>query len=76
MKGRSEAQTARRKDGREEASGGGIERGREGARGRGAKEGRKLQGRYPEEGKTSVQYIHKPFHNAALGLDTLVLLYK
>ncbi len=40
-KGRTEAWTARGKEGRKEASGGGIEREREGARERG-----KLQGRY------------------------------
>ena len=27
-------------------------------------------------GLASVQYIHKPFHNAALGLETLVLQLK
>ena len=30
----------------------------------------------PRRALASVQYIHKPFHNAALGLETLVLQMK
>ena len=35
-------------------------------------EGGKLQGRYPDRELASIQYIHKPSHNAALALETLV----
>ena len=53
-KGRTEAWTARGKEGSEEASGGGIEReGREQGR-KGAREGGKLQKRYPDEGTGQV----------------------
>ena len=76
MKGRNEAWTARGKDGREEASGGGIERGSEGARRKGSKEGKNFFIGIPRRALASVQYIHKPFHNAALGLETLVLQMK
>ena len=46
--------------GREEASGGGIERG--------------MGGNSREV--SSIQYIHKPSHNAALSIDTLLLKIK
>ena len=72
MKGRIEAWTARGKDGRDGASGGGIEQGREGARGW----GENVKGGFPRWAQASVQYIHKPFHKAALGLETLVLQMK
>ena len=32
-----------------------------------------VKGGIPRRAQASVQYIHKPFHNAALGLETLVL---
>ena len=77
MKGRNEAWTARGKYGREEASGGGIERGREGARREGEQvREENLKGGIPRRPQASVQYIHKPFHNAALGFETLVLQMK
>ena len=44
--------------------------------GRGARAGRTLKGGIPRMALASVQYIHKPFHNAALGLDKLVLQMK
>ena len=77
IKGRNEAWTARGKDGREAASGGDIEREREGASGEG-EQGRddNFKGGIPRRAQASVQYIHKPFHNAALGLETLVLQMK
>ena len=43
-----------------------------GARAGEGREGGKLQGRYPDRELASIQYIHKPSHNAALALDTLV----
>ena len=49
-----------------------------GAREQGSKGG-KLQGRYPEEGTgqyTVYTCIHKPSHNAALAIDTLLLQMK
>ena len=61
------------------ASGGGIEQGR---KGRGARDegeqGREenFKGGIPKRAQASVQYIHKPFHNTALGLETLVLQMK
>ena len=69
--------TERGKDWREAASGGGIEREREGASGEG-EQGRdeNFKGGIPRSAQASVQYIHKPFHNAALGLETLVLQMK
>ena len=39
----------------------------------GVGKGGKLQGRYPEEGIASIQYIHKPSDNASLAIDTLLL---
>ena len=77
IKGRNEAWTARGKDGREAASGGGIEREREGASGEGV-QGREenVNGGIPRRAQASVQYIHKPFHNAALSIDTWVLQMK
>ena len=48
---------------------------RHGGRGARAGEGReegKLQGRYPDRELASIQYIHKPSHNAALALETSV----
>ena len=80
IKGRNEAWTARGKDGREEASGGGIERGSEDARGKGSKGGKKTSREVSRGGYRPVYsvyiYIHKPFHNTALGLETLVLQMK
>ena len=60
MKGRNEAWTA---------SGGGIERG-----GGGEKTSREVS----QGGHRPVysEYIHKPFHNVAFGLETLVLQMK
>ena len=72
MNGRNEAWTTRGKDGREEASGGGIERGR-GSMGREQGREENFKGGIPRRSQASVQYIHKPFHNAALGLESLVL---
>ena len=53
----------------EEASGVGIGRGREGAKG-GSEQWREenFKGDIPRRAHASVQYIHKPFHNGALGL--------
>ena len=55
------------------------EKGREGASGEG-EQGRdeNFKGGIPMRALASVriQYIHKPFHNAALGLETLVLQMK
>ena len=77
MKGRNEAWTARGKDGREGASGGAIERGREGCKVEGEQgRGENFKGGIQRRAHASVQYIHKPFHNAALGLETLVLQMK
>ena len=61
----------------EAASGGGIEREREGASGEG-EQGREenFKGGIPRRAQVSVHYIHKPFHNAALGLEILVLQMK
>ena len=71
MKGTSEEGTGRgMKAGKEEASGGGIERGREGAR-----EGN-FKGGILRSALASIQYIHKPSHNAALAIDTLLLQMK
>ena len=65
------------KDGREAASGGGIERERDGARGNRSKEREEnCKGGIPRRAQASVQYIHKPFPKAALGLETLVLQMK
>ena len=77
IKRRNEAWTARGKDGREAASGGGIEREMEGASGEG-EQGREenVKGGIPRRAQASVQYIHKPFHNPALGIATLVLQMK
>ena len=58
--------------GREEASGGGIERGSEGARKQARDTSREV---YPGEGTGYIYrrpYIHKPSHNAALTIDTLM----
>ena len=55
---------------REEASGGGIEWGMKGAR-----EGN-FKGGILSRALASIQYIHKPSHNAALALETLVLKIK
>ena len=65
--GWKEAWTARGKERREEASGGGTELGREGAREEG-KQGRdgNFKGCILRRALASVQYIHKPSHNAAL----------
>ena len=52
--------------GREEASGGGIERGRE----------ENFKGGILMRALASIQYIHKPSHNAALAIDTLLLQMK
>ena len=38
--------------------------------------GGKLQGRYLEEGTGEYTYIHKPSHQAALAIDTLLLQMK
>ena len=57
----------RRGRNREEASGGGIERGREGAR-----KGN-IKGCITRRELASIQYIHKPSHNAALAIGTLLL---
>ena len=70
MKGTSEEGTGRGMgSGWEEASGGGIERGMKG------EQGRVIQGRYPEE-DTGQYTVHKPSHNAALSIDTLLLQMK
>ena len=61
---------------------GGSERKREWARKDGSKgegeQGREenFKGGIPRRAQASVHYIHKPFHNAALGLETLVLQMK
>ena len=49
----------------------------EGASGEG-EQGRdeNFKGGIPRRAQASVQYIHKPFHNATLGLETLVLQMK
>ena len=68
----------RGKERREEASRGEIEGGREGPR-KGSKGGKETSrevsrgGHWPRRALASVQYIHKPSHNAAIGLETLVL---
>ena len=58
--------------GREEASGVGIERGREGAR-KGNFKGGILRRALPLD---SIQYIHKPSHNAALAIDSIQYIHK
>ena len=58
------------------ASGGGIEQGR-GAREEGEQGmGENVKGGIQTRAQASVQYIHKPIHNAAFGLETLVLQLK
>ena len=57
-----------------EASGGGIERGRERAREQ-RREGN-FKGGILRRALASIQYIHKPSHNTALALETLVLQMK
>ena len=49
-----------------------------GGKGREGREGGKLHRRYPDEGtgQCTVCSIHKPSHNAALALETLVLQIK
>ena len=44
----------------------------------GGEQGREenVKGGIPRRTQASVQYIHKPFHNTALGLETLVLQMK
>ena len=72
MKGTSEEGTGRGMDGgRDEASGGGIERGREVAKG--AREGN-IKGGFLRWALASIQYIHTPSHNAALAIDSLLLI--
>ena len=56
--------------GRERAEEGLSEEGREQVR------GENVKGGMPKRAQASVQYIHKPFHKAALGLETLVLQMK
>ena len=56
--------------GRERAGEGLSEEGREQG-GRWSREGRK--GGIPRRAQASVQYIHKPFHNAALGLESFTV---
>ena len=75
MKGTSEEGTGRGMDSwREEASGGGIERGMEGSQGE--REGNFNLG-ILRRALASIQYnIHKPPHNAALAIDTLLLQMK
>ena len=74
MKGTSEEGTGQGMDsGREEASGGGIERGMEGSKE--AREGN-VKGGILRRALASIQYIHKPSHNAALAIDTLLLQMK
>ena len=53
-------------------SGGGIERGREVAR---EQEGN-IKGGILRWALASIQYIHKPSHNAALAIDSLLLQMK
>ena len=66
MKGTSEEGTGRGMgSGREEASGVEIERGMEGSK-----------GGILRRTLVSIQYIHKPSHNAALSIDTLLLQMK
>ena len=76
-KGTERGMDSRGKDGREAASGGGIEREREGASGE-KEQGREtnFKGGIPRRAQASVHYIHKSFHSAALGLETLVLQMK
>ena len=59
--------------GREEVSGGGIERGREGAREGNFKGAILRRALWPVY---SSVYIHKPSHNVALVIDTLLLQMK
>ena len=74
MKGTSEEGTGRgMASGREEASGGGIERGMEGSKG--AWDGN-FKGGILRRALASIQYIHKPSHNTALAIDTLLLQMK
>ena len=61
--------TGRCMDGGREG-GGWIERGRKGAR-----EGN-FKGGIPRRALSSIQYIHKPSHNGALAIDTLLLQMK
>ena len=63
MGGRKRAEEGLSEEGREQ---GGREQERE----------ENFKGSIPRRAEASVQYIHKPFHNAALGLDTLVLQMK
>ena len=74
MKGTSEEGTGRGMDsGREEASGGGIELGMEGEQGsKEAREGN-FKGGILRRALASIQYIHKPSHNAALAIETFFI---
>ena len=76
MEGRNEAWTAR-------GNMGGKKRAEEGLTEEGMKQGEGEQGReenfkggIPRREQASVQCIHEPFHNAAFGLETLVLQMK
>ena len=59
----------------EEESGGGIERVREGSREDVRMGGRDTSRELSSEGH-GIQYIHKPSHNAARAIETLVLQMK
>ena len=59
--------------GRDEASGEGIDRGREVAREQERAISREVFLRWA---LASIQYIHKPSHNAALAIDSLLLQMK
>ena len=61
--------------GRQQAEEGLSEKGREQV-GKGSKEGTKTSREVSRGGHRPVYSIHKPFHNAALGLETLVLQMK
>ena len=62
-RGRKRAEEGLSEEGREQ---GGGEQGREG----------NFKGGIPRRALASVQYIHKPSHNATFGLETLVLQMK
>ena len=77
MKGTNEEGKERGMDSAKERGEGGSERRRRLSE-EGREQGREgnFKGGIPRRALASVHYIHKPSHNAALGLDTLILQMK
>ena len=64
------------REGREGGRQGGREAGRGGGEGMEGKGGGSFKGGILRRELASIQYIHKPSHNAPLALETLVLLMR